>query len=210
MGSAAGRLPRPRMDDRRDRARRVAPRRGARSADRGTKSWPRSRSHSALRMPRCTDGEAAGRVQSVRGDLRPRADDRQRRGHRNPRQSGRSAVARAHLPEGSRDGGHLHRSRPPQAPGEANWHGRRRALGGDLLGRGLRPRRRRHRAQCQRPRLGCAGCISRQPDRAQPRQPDAWHRDGQRPADAQPIQRHVGRPASAPSWSPICCTDTNC
>ena len=73
-------------------------------------------------------------------------------GHRRPRQPRRPALARAHLPQGRGPRRRLRGPRPAAAPGHAGRRRRRRDVGGDRLGRGARPGRRRPRARDQRAR----------------------------------------------------------
>ena len=63
----------------------------------------------------------------------------------------------------------------------------------------LRPRRRRAGRRDERARRRRPRHLPRQPQRAQPRLDDPRRRDGQGAAHAQPLQRHLGRPAAAPA-----------
>ena len=83
-------------------------------------------------------------------------------------------------------------------PGETGRQGRRRRVGGDLLGRGPRPHRRRARAQRQRARRDALGVYLGNPNAhslgAQ------THGVGMIKTlqDPQQVQRHLGRPAPPP------------
>ena len=145
----------------------------------------------------------SGRLQPVRGDLRPRAHRRGRRsrgprdGH--PRQPGRPALAWLHLPQGRLAGRRARRPRPPAHARAPRGHRSRRRVGRDLVGRGARPRRRRAgpRRQRARPRRGRR--LPRQPQRplAGLGHPRPGH--GEDAAHAQPLQRLVGRPDPPPA-----------
>ena len=143
--------------------------------------------------------EADRRLQPLRGDLRPRADDRGPRRRRRARQPGRSPVPRAHLPEGGGDRRRVRRPRPVAAPGPSRRRGHRRPVAGDRLGRGVRPGRRQPRARDQRARRRRARRLPRQPQRPQPGVDDARHRDVQVVPDEEPLLRHLGRPAPPPA-----------
>ena len=143
--------------------------------------------------------EADRCLQPLRGDLRPRADDRGARRRRRARQPGRSPVPRAHLPEGGGDRRRVRRPRPVAAPGPSCRRGHRRPVAGDRLGRGVRPGRRQPRARDQRARRRRARRLPRQPQRPQPGVDDARHRDVQVVPDEEPLLRHLGRPAPPPA-----------
>ncbi len=138
------------------------------------------------------------RLQPVRGDLRPRADHRGPpggpQGRLDPRQRGRPALARPHLPQGRGAGRRLRGPRPAATAGQ---EGRRR-LGRGLLGRGARPDRRRPGTGDQRARAGRRRHLPRQPQRPLPRRADPRRRDDQDLQDAQQVQRQLGGPDPAP------------
>jgi len=157
--------------------------------------WPVS-GREGLRGCRDGDGRAAprdeGRVQPVRGDLRPGVHPRRRPGHVGAGRRGRPALARTHLPQGGRAPGRA-RGPGPAAPSGAPH---RRPVAGGVLGRGARPGGDEPRSGRQRARPRRAGDLPRQPQRAQPRLDDARHRDGEVVPHPQQVQRHVGRPAA--------------
>ena len=100
---------------------------------------------------------------------------RRRPGHRRSAATGRPALARAHLPKGVA----LADSTTTPTGCAARTPRRRRArrrVGGDRLGRGVRPGRRRARRADQRARPGRGRRLPRQPERAQPRLADPRRR----------------------------------
>ena len=72
-------------------------------------------------------------------------------------------------------------------------------MGGDRLGRGVRPGRRRPGQGHQRPRPRRRRRLPRQPERPQPRLDDPPGDHGQDAAHPQPVQRDLGGPAAPPA-----------